>query len=582
MQSVYHWGKEKVKIHSFRSKLLIAVSVCIAVFCLISGVIVAWILGTQLSRKSEAIDRNYASVIIAYMEEIYENINQVGILAQSSFYVNRALSYEGLNSVNIAKQALEAQKQLDAYLSVCPVSEYVEQCILFNEDRMLISCTSVMGEWDLSTSKLMKHYMYLQYRNTRQPVFEISSSLTDPNEDVLAYLYPLDRKNYSFIYMEFDISVLTQLLDPYEGKADIILESIGSRKRSWYASEKLRQGMLGEDVSFHPKQYIQNTETFEPFQINVRTLTRKGIYSNESSSLLPLIGITLLTVISAGVIVSRIVSRRITQPLNELSAHIVQLSGEEELCINPDIERGSDEISAIGKVFNGLVLHMNDLIQRQKEMYEQKQELEINALQAQINPHFLYNTLDSIRWMAVIQKANSIAKTVGALENLLRNMAKGIGDKVTLEEELLLVQDYVSLQQVRYMEIFDYICTVSEDLKKARIVKMTLQPLIENAILHGIEPTGSYGEIRVRAWKEAQDLYIAVEDNGVGMDESELDQLKTSLKKKNKNSMSGIGVGNVDARLRMVYGEQYGLLYESRKNEYTRVIVHLPYETETI
>ena len=114
-------------------------------------------------------------------------------------------------------------------------------------------------------------------------------------------------------------------------------------------------------------------------------------------------------------------------------------------------------------------------------------------------------------------------------------MAKGAGDKISLGEELSFVQDYVNLQQVRYVEIFDYICQVPKEYMDCRIVKMTIQPIVENAILHGIEPTGTYGEIRIGARKEGEDLCIYVEDNGAGMDEEELDGVLKDRGKKNKN-----------------------------------------------
>lgn len=288
--------------------------------------------------------------------------------------------------------------------------------------------------------------------------------------------------------------------------------------------------------------------------------------------------ITVFLVVGAGIAVSRIISKRVTQPLQRLSAHINRLTEEKVLTEDRSIEAGEDEISKIGKEFNRLVRHINSLIKKQKKMYEQRQRLEMNALQAQINPHFLYNTLDSVRWMAVIQNAGSIADTVMSLENLLRNMAKGVGDKITLREELSLVQDYVHLQQVRYMEIFDYICDVPEKYEDYLIVKMTMQPIIENAIFHGIEPTGDYGVIKVHVRETERDLYISIEDNGMGMDENELADILKSNKNKNKNALSGVGIVNVDERLKMTYGSGYGLIYEGKKGEFTRVTIHIPKE----
>ena len=179
--------------------------------------------------------------------------------------------------------------------------------------------------------------------------------------------------------------------------------------------------------------------------------------------------------------------------------------------------------------------------------------------------------------MAVFQKADNIADTVMSLEDLLRNMAKGVGDKITLRQELSLVDDYVKLQQVRYMEIFDYICDIPEKYMDYLIVKMSMQPLIENAILHGIVPNGTYGELRVSAHETETELYITVEDNGIGIDKEEFIKVVTA---KNKNAMSGVGIVNVDERMRMTYGDEYGLIYEGEKGKFARVTIHIPKELE--
>lgn len=127
------------------------------------------------------------------------------------------------------------------------------------------------------------------------------------------------------------------------------------------------------------------------------------------------------------------------------------------------------------------------------------------------------------------------------------------------------------------MEVFDYICEVPEEYLDYLIVKMTMQPIIENAIVHGIEPTGTYGVIRVYARAEGGALYISIEDNGIGMDGTEIREILKA--KKNKNSMSGIGVTNVDERLKLIYGPDYGLIFEGEEGKFTRVTIHIPMET---
>lgn len=570
----------RFRFGSFRVKLLVSISLCILSFCLVSSLAIAGVLGKRLFLKSERIDTEYASVVTGYMEDIYDGINQVGVLARSSAYVTRALSYRALDSSKAQGAALRAQERLDVYVNTCPYNNYMTRMVVFNTDGLMISATGVMAE-PVTLERLEQSSLFLMQQG-QASVCEVTEALENPDETVLGCVYPLDQNGRCFLYMEFDTDLLAKLLEPYRESASILIESTGARRAAWYASEDLRGiaslegGAYVGDAEIAPKGYVLNVRDYAPMKLRVKTFTMQSLLSTDNRYIVYLVLFTLVTVMAAGFMVSRLVSARISRPLNALSAHLKLLSHEETLTENPQIEAGTDELADMGQVVNQLVRHINELIDQQKAMYEERQRLEMDALQAQINPHFLYNTLDSIRWMAVIQKSNGIARTVGALENLLRSMAKGVGDEISLKQELALAQDYVNLQLVRYMEIFDYVCEVPEDLMDARIVKMTLQPIIENAILHGIEPTGNYGEITVRAFVEDEDLCVVVEDNGAGMDAEALQRLQKAPKKRSKNAMSGIGVSNVDARLKLAYGAQYGLHYESEKGLFTRVTVRIP------
>ena len=200
-------------------------------------------------------------------------------------------------------------------------------------------------------------------------------------------------------------------------------------------------------------------------------------------------------------------------------------------------------------------------------------------LQAQINPHFLYNTLDSIKWIATVQKNTGIVQVVTALSSLLKNMAKGFNEKVTLRQELDFLENYIVIEKIRYIELFDVETQVDDDaLYQAKIIKLTLQPIVENSIFSGIEPSGRFGLIRIHAWQEETSLCVSVEDNGIGIEPENIDKLLTDTSKITKSTMSGIGLPNVDRRLKLVYGEEYGLSIESEPGQYTRVTIRLPLE----
>ncbi len=158
--------------------------------------------------------------------------------------------------------------------------------------------------------------------------------------------------------------------------------------------------------------------------------------------------------------------------------------------------------------------------------------------------------------------------------------SKGVSDKIALAEELELLDDYVSIQSIRYMGSFEYRCQVPEELRKYRIIKFTLQPLVENAIFHGVAPKGCFGVTTVDAFEEEGFLVVTIADDGVGMTAERAAQLLASKERVDRGSMTGIGLGNVDRRLKLAYGKGAGLAIDSVPGEHTKVSVRIPKEEE--
>lgn len=566
-------GREKRRRSSkFQAKVLWGILVPVVVFCLITNVIISVILGYQLMQKKETIEKEYLSVLDSQMEDMKEALDVLALRAESSFSVKWALNGSGFDTIEKKKYALSAQKSLTASLESSSVNEYLNHMILLNKNGGQISVTPLprfIPAKDIFANKIFEKKAEGKAR------IGLAESVVDQGEIRLVYVYPLDSAENSYIYMELNTQIFAELLRPYEGSANIVIADRENENWEWCSSEHCRE-VYGKQKE---GSYHLNTLVYEPFAITLNVMSEKSLYSQDMMRIVSICLVTLALALSIGVTVSRLVSTKITKPLRHLSRHISSLSDKKNLWVDSSIEEGEDEVADIGKAFNMLVQHMNLLMEQQKKMYEQKQRLEMNALQAQINPHFLYNTLDSIRWMAVFQDAENIADTVMSLEELLRNMAKGVGDKISLREELSLVEDYVRLQQVRYMEIFDYVCDVPEKYLDYQIVKMSMQPIIENAILHGIVPSGTYGEVKIFVRETKTDLYVSVEDNGIGIDKEEFQKLVRTGGDKNKNALSGIGIINVDERLRMTYGEDYGLIYEGEKGKFARVTIHIPKDT---
>jgi len=278
-----------------------------------------------------------------------------------------------------------------------------------------------------------------------------------------------------------------------------------------------------------------------------------------------------------GLLLSITISRKINKPIAHLLRSIQNIS-KGDFSYNSQIE-SHDEIGIIGKYVNQMSSQITGLLDTRVEIEKEKKDLEIKMLQAQINPHFLYNTLDSIRWMAVIQKNTGIVKMVTSLSSLLKNMAKGFNEKVTLEKELEFLNDYVTIEKIRYVELFDLDIQISDpSLYLAKIIKLTLQPIVENAIFSGIEPSGHNGIIKISAYAKDNTLFISIHDNGIGISPENVSSLITKTERIKSSTMSGIGLPNVDRRLKLVYGEIYGLCIDSEVGSYTNITISLPLE----
>lgn len=222
---------------------------------------------------------------------------------------------------------------------------------------------------------------------------------------------------------------------------------------------------------------------------------------NDRLMLMQTVGLIFISCVLLGISMSFLFTNAVRKPIDRLVNHVDRIakgdfSQEESL-------ESQDEIGLIGKAVNTMSSQIEQLMDKRLEDEKEKSSLEIRMLQAQINPHFLYNTLDSIKWIAVIQKNSGIVKAVTALSKLLKNMAKGVDQRVTLREELDFVRDYVTIEKLKYVEMFDLEVDIGEEiLYEARIVKLTLQPLVENAIFSGIEPGGKNGTIRIHAYEK--------------------------------------------------------------------------------
>lgn len=267
------------------------------------------------------------------------------------------------------------------------------------------------------------------------------------------------------------------------------------------------------------------------------------------------------------------ISSSIVRPIKNLTKTIKYMKNENKL-VKARIE-GSDEIGILSKSYNDMIERIELLIDEVIDEQAKKKDAEYKALQSQISPHFLYNTLNSIRWMALIQKADNICEAIEVLGRLLNNTMKQTKAWIPIREELQNVKDYVYIQKLRYKEKFQVVYEVDERWLDHPCLKFILQPFLENAIFHGIGPKTGHGLIRIGLLPEGDDLIFTLRDNGVGMTAAQIEQI-ISLSDHAADSQGGIGIRNVHERLRLNYGAQTWVRITSKKDQYTHVEIRFP------
>lgn len=276
-------------------------------------------------------------------------------------------------------------------------------------------------------------------------------------------------------------------------------------------------------------------------------------------------------------LINSYISSRITNPIKELEKSVGIL--EEGNLDVPVYAGGSYEIQHLGKSIGDMAAQIRLLMQDIVTEHEAKRKQEFDTLQSQINPHFLYNTLDIIVWMIENEQKAEAVKAVTALARFFRiSLSKG-KSIITVRDELEHVRNYLMIQHMRFKNKFTYEIQAEDGVLELASLKLMLQPLVENAIYHGMEFMDGDGEILLKVWKEEGDLYFSVIDNGLGMTEEQVGNLFTGASHVDSKRGSGIGVKNVNERIKLYFGEKYGLSIESEPDEGTTVKIHLPVVT---
>ncbi len=312
-----------------------------------------------------------------------------------------------------------------------------------------------------------------------------------------------------------------------------------------------------------------------------------GVFSfnDISKDIIKMERFTLIITISTfllAVFFSLLFTNSIVTPIKELK-NLMKGVESGDLDLRFEEERYNNEFGELGHSFNHMVSEIKELINMVYKEQSSKRKAEIEILQSQIKPHFLYNTLDTIAWMAEDYNAKEIVHLVGALTKVFRiGLSKG-KEVIKLKDEIEHINSYLTIQKYRYEDKLSYKISYDEAVLDVLVLKLITQPIVENSIYHGIKEKRGKGEININFRKVVDEIIITVKDNGAGISEEKLQNINSMLETGNSfyidsESGSGYGISNVNTRIKLSYGQAYGLRYYSKLGEFTTVEIRLPFE----
>lgn len=366
-------------------------------------------------------------------------------------------------------------------------------------------------------------------------------------------------------------------------KGELVYEQQNGRERFAFDEKENRQELntaLGKTkescfrLNYRGEKYLV---TRTDMKTTGWTLVSMVPYKSVMAETMAISGVMILAVAITLIVTLLLLNRILTgvvKPLKKLEKYMVQVNPDnmdQRMEILTD-----DEIGHLSMKFNQMMDRIRNLKEQVIEEQEDKRKYELQALQAQINPHFLYNTLDSIIWMAETNDSNIVAMTE-ALAKLFRISLNKGNEEISLERELEHVKNYLIIQSMRYADKFTYEISAEPGVERCRTIKLILQPIVENCIYHGIKKKRGTGKITIRAYRREQNLIIEVSDDGCGMPEEICRKIFSDEIESENISGSGIGVKNVNERIQLRFGKKYGLSYSSEEGVGTTVTYVLPY-----
>lgn len=418
-------------------------------------------------------------------------------------------------------------------------------------------------EMDESLYKLVVGYVTLDTIETDKSL-KNPYTLIDELRSEFTRLTAITTESESKLWLES----LLRNIDTLEKRVDDIVDSISAGGRYNENIEKLDNNIyiLTELIQDDIQYYIYyQTRYMDKVTDTLQDQIRRFMVVCSV-----LIGVLIIVVaVSAVMIVSGII-----QPISQLNQATEKIAqGDFNARAQADSE---DEVAELAVSFNKMAGSMQSLIDKVKEDERKMRKADLRLLQEQIQPHFLYNTLDTIVWLIESNEPDEAVTMVVTLSDFFREILSKGKEFISIKEEEKHISSYLQIQEMRYRDILEYDIQLDQVIYKYQILKLTLQPVVENALYHGIKYKRAKGCIHIHGEKEGDIIRLTVRDDGVGMDEDELEQLRQQIEKPCQKTEKGFGLANVNERIHMYFGPEYGMKIQSQKGKGTTVEIVIP------
>ena len=513
-------------------------------------------------------------------------------------FTNRLISTQQ-NNQNMLSQALctsieyfreKCETTINMLQEDEEIHSSVAQWLLFDDEETLQECLrKKVNEWDFINNILIMKtsYEYVGAKELDQilpyMVDRISTAERYGQNCVWDSGY---GPNSSFVFRCFNVSEAEKNLYLFIQIANANFQSLFNRYRlqndQRFSLKGITNGFEVTEQGFY-YQYYDNYSQLVHTQIDIDDWQLKTWSEKTAARIVTkefwveMITIFLVLILLI-ILLSVIISKQVTKPIKEMQIVARQYSrGAFDAKVSV---HGKDEIAELGNVLNNMSSQLLELISSVTEKERQSNYLELQTLIYQINPHFLYNTLDSINMLARKNDDIQVALMVTNLSRLFRLSLNRGRDVITVREEMMQVTYYLKIQKFRFEEQLDWNINFDDEILEYRMLKFIMQPLVENAIYHGIKSKNEYGKLTIRGYKDKNMLIFVIKDTGKGMDEDTLTKLyqRINEKKRDEKENRGYGIWNVNQRIKLYYGEQYGLQIDSIVDKGTSIYIKIPAE----